>query len=166
MKWWTVLTLLSVDRAKPIVAQFVHEAVEQDRWALFVYSKLSLGGIVVTLLDVGSLWCRPTNTHHPQELVDVCNNKSEVFRRDIGGSSQITFRCVHFYYALHIRTNMSAHSGARTHFTCKDVSMTYRRRSNRWDHQISRARNPHRALSWCHRPCPRGKPLPANIQRQ
>ena len=65
-------TLLRVDLSEPVVAHLVHETVEQGRRAIFVNTELSLWRVVIRLLDVGSPVCGATDTHHPQELVDIC----------------------------------------------------------------------------------------------
>ena len=64
-------TLLSVNLSKAVVAHLVHEAVEQRGGALLVDTELSLRGVVVMLLDVAAPVCGASDTHHPQELVDV-----------------------------------------------------------------------------------------------
>ncbi len=77
--WWRphsalkLLTGLCVDLAEAVVAHLVHEAVEQDRWALTVHSELSSGSVVVVLLDVFACVCASPNADHPQKLVDVCD---------------------------------------------------------------------------------------------
>lgn len=64
-------TLLGVNRAKTIVAHLVHQAVEQDLGTTSVDTELSSRGVVIMLLDVLALLCATSNTHHPQELVDI-----------------------------------------------------------------------------------------------
>ena len=65
------VTLLGVNRAKTIVAHFVHQAVEQDLGTTPVDTELSSRGVVIMLLNVLALFCAPSNTDHPQELVDI-----------------------------------------------------------------------------------------------
>ena len=65
------VTLLGVNRAKTIVAHLVHQTVEQDLGTTPVDTELSSRSVVIMLLDVLALFCAPTNTDHPQELVDI-----------------------------------------------------------------------------------------------
>lgn len=58
-------TSLCVNLSKSIVAHLVHEAVEEGGGALLVYPELSLWGVVIGLLDVGSSVRAATNTNHP-----------------------------------------------------------------------------------------------------
>ena len=66
-----MLTSLRVHLPKPVVAHFVHEAVEEDGGPLPVHPELPSWGVVVVLLDVGPLVRTAPYAHHPQELVDV-----------------------------------------------------------------------------------------------
>ena len=70
------LTLFGIHRAKSVVAHFIHEAVEQDLGTTFVDAKFTSGGVVIVFLDVLALLCATANTHHPQELVNVCSEKT------------------------------------------------------------------------------------------
>ena len=70
------LTLFGIHRAKSVVAHFIHEAVEQDLGTTFVDTKFTSGGVVIVFLDVLALLCATANTHHPQELVNVCSEKT------------------------------------------------------------------------------------------
>ena len=68
--------MFGIHRAKSVVAHFIHEAVEQDLGTTFVDTKFTSGGVVIVFLDVLALLCATANTHHPQELVDVCSEKT------------------------------------------------------------------------------------------
>ena len=68
-------TLLCVDLSKSVVAQLVHEAVEQNRGALTIHTELALRSEVVSLLNVTALLSTTTNTNHPKELIDICIEK-------------------------------------------------------------------------------------------
>lgn len=65
------LTSLCVHLAKSVVTHLVHEAIEEGWGAFLVHPELPSGCVVVVLLDVCALLCAATNTHHPEELVDV-----------------------------------------------------------------------------------------------
>lgn len=65
------VTLLGVNRAKTVVAHLVHQTVEQDLGTTPVDTELSSRSVVIMLLDVLALFRAPTNTDHPQELVDI-----------------------------------------------------------------------------------------------
>ena len=69
------LTTLSVNSPKSVVAHLVHQAVEEGGGALSIHPELSLGGVVVHLMDVFTPLGAAPNPHHPQELVDVCNTE-------------------------------------------------------------------------------------------
>ena len=65
------LTLFGVHLSEAVVAHFVHEAVEEDWGTFAVHSELPLGGEIIGLLDMASLLRTSSDSHHPQELVDV-----------------------------------------------------------------------------------------------
>ena len=65
------LALLGVDLAKAVVAQLVHQAVEEDRGSFLVDAELTARRVVVGFLDVTAAVSASSDTHHPQELVDV-----------------------------------------------------------------------------------------------
>ena len=65
------VTLFRVNRAKAIVTHLVHQTVEKDLGTTPVDTELSSGGVVIMLLNVLALFCTPSNTNHPQELVDI-----------------------------------------------------------------------------------------------
>ena len=75
MEWCKhyTLTLFSVDRSKSVVAHLVHKAVEKYRGSFLVDAELSLWRVVVGFLDVSATFRAAADTHHPQELVDICN---------------------------------------------------------------------------------------------
>ena len=66
-----LLTGFGVDLSEAVVAHLVHEAVEQHGGALAVHPELAGGRVVVVLLDVLSRVRAASDSHHPQELVDV-----------------------------------------------------------------------------------------------
>ena len=68
-------TLFSVDGAEAVVAHFVHETVEQRLRALLVDAELAGRSVVVVFLDVLAFLRAAADTHHPQELVDVCGEE-------------------------------------------------------------------------------------------
>ena len=70
------LTLLGVDRAKSVVAHLVHKAIEKYRRSVLVDAELSLRRVVIGLLDVSASLGAASNTHHPQELVYICNDQT------------------------------------------------------------------------------------------
>ena len=70
-------TTLGVDGPEAVVAHLVHEAVEEGGGALLVHAELPLGRVVVRLVDVGPAVGAASNTHHPQELVDVYKKKKD-----------------------------------------------------------------------------------------
>ena len=60
--------VVGLDLAKPVVGQFVHEAVEQSLGAARVHSELTLRGEVVRLLQQEGVWhqaCNHRNRLHP-----------------------------------------------------------------------------------------------------
>lgn len=67
------ITLLRIDCPKPVVAHFVHQAVKKYGGALLVHPEFPLGRVVIMLLYVSPTVRAPTDTHHPQEFVDVCD---------------------------------------------------------------------------------------------
>ena len=71
------LTSFCVDLAEPVVAHLVHHGVQQGLGAFPVHSELSGRSVIVVLLDVLSLGGATADTHHPQELVDICRKEIE-----------------------------------------------------------------------------------------
>ena len=61
------LTSFCVDLAEPVVAELVHEAVEEGLAALAVDAELAAGRVVVVLLDVLALLGAAADADHPQE---------------------------------------------------------------------------------------------------
>ena len=72
-----MFTLFSVHLSKAVVAHLIHEAVEEYRGALAVHTKFSLGSEIIGLLDVASFLRTSSNSHHPQELVDIWEREGE-----------------------------------------------------------------------------------------
>ena len=66
-----VHTLFSVDSTKPIEAHLVHQAVQKSWRSVLVNAEFSGRRVVIMLLDVFASVCASSNTHHPQEFVDV-----------------------------------------------------------------------------------------------
>ena len=64
-------TSFGVDLPESVVAELVHEAVEQRGAALRVHPELARRRVVLLLLDVLALLGAAADPHHPQELVDV-----------------------------------------------------------------------------------------------
>ena len=71
MEFSSVLTPFRVDLAEAVVAELVHEAVEQRGAALGVHPELARRRVVLLLLDVLALLSAAADANHPQELVDV-----------------------------------------------------------------------------------------------
>ena len=64
-------TSFGVDLAESVVAELVHEAVEERGAALRVHPELARRRVVLLLLDVLPLLRATADANHPQELVDV-----------------------------------------------------------------------------------------------
>jgi hypothetical protein len=67
------LLRIGVYLAELVVGELVHEAVEELGRAVLVHAVLARRRVVVRLLDVCALLGRPANTHHPHELVYICD---------------------------------------------------------------------------------------------
>ncbi len=59
-------TLFSVDLSEAVVGHFVHETVEESGGAAAVDSELSVGRVVVVLVDVLPFRRRAPDPNHPQ----------------------------------------------------------------------------------------------------
>jgi len=66
-----VTYVLCVDSTEAVVAELVHQAIEHCGRAFPVHAELATLGVVVLLVDMGTLRRRPSNPHHPQEFVDI-----------------------------------------------------------------------------------------------
>ena len=71
-KYLQLLTSFGVDLTESVVAHLVHHAVKQGWGAFPINSELSRWSVIVVLFDVLSLRGAAADTHHPQELVDIC----------------------------------------------------------------------------------------------
>ena len=67
----TPLTLFSVDLSKPVIAHFIHEAVQEYGWTLPIHTELSLWCEVVSLFDMLPFFCATTDANHPQKFIYV-----------------------------------------------------------------------------------------------
>lgn len=69
--WWKSLTGFCVHLSKAVVAHFVHKAIEQHWRAFPIHAELSCWCVVIMLLYVLASVRAPTNSYHPQKLVDI-----------------------------------------------------------------------------------------------
>ena len=65
------LTTFRINRAKLVIAHFIHEAIEQGWRTFFINTKLSLGCIIVGFFNMLAFFSVASNTNHPQEFINI-----------------------------------------------------------------------------------------------